>query len=152
LEGIFMTLKEQLNEDMKAAMKAKDKDTLAVIRMVKAAISNKEIEDGELDDTAVLGILAKEVKQRQDTLNEVSKAGRDDLVEQNQKEIGILQGYLPEQLSDEELRQIIEKAVSDSGASSLADMGKVMGIVQPEIKGRADGSKASQIVKEILSK
>ncbi|MDR0899377.1 MAG: GatB/YqeY domain-containing protein [Lactobacillaceae bacterium] len=147
-----MTLKEQLNEDMKAAMKAKDKDTLAVIRMVKAAISNKEIEDGELDDTAVLGILAKEVKQRQDTLNEVSKAGRDDLVEQNQKEIGILQGYLPEQLSDEELRQIIEKAVSDSGASSLADMGKVMGIVQPEIKGRADGSKASQIVKEILSK
>lgn len=147
-----MTLKEQLNEDMKAAMKAKDKDTLAVIRMVKAAISNKEIEDGELDDTAVLGILAKEVKQRQDTLNEVSKAGRDDLVEQNQKEIGILQSYLPEQLSDEELRQIIEKAVSDSGASSLADMGKVMGIVQPEIKGRADGSKASQIVKEILSK
>ena len=145
-----MSIKEQLSEDMKAAMKSKDKIALSTIRMAKAAIANKEIEDGELDDNAILGILAKEVKQRKDTIEEVKKADRVDLVEQNEAEIVVLQKYLPEQLTDEELKEIIQSAVSQSGANSLADMGKVMGIVQPQIKGRADGTKASQIVKEIL--
>lgn len=145
-----MTINEQLTEDMKAAMKAKDKTALATIRMVKAAISNKEIDEGELDDSAILGVLAKEVKQRQDTIVEVSKANRADLVEQNEAEIEVLKKYLPEQLSDNELTEIIKKAINDTDSTSLADMGKVMGIVQPEIKGRADGTKASAIVKDLL--
>lgn len=146
-----MSLQDQLTNDMKQAMKDKDKTALAVIRMVKTAIKNAEISNGEaLDESGVLGVLAKEVKQRQDTIAEVKKAGRDDLVEANEAEIKILQNYLPEPLTDAEVEAIIEKAIADTGAASLADMGKVMGAVQPQIKGRADGGKVSAIVKEKL--
>lgn len=146
-----MSLQDQLTNDMKQAMKDHDKTALAVIRMVKTAIKNTEISNGEaLDDSGILGVLAKEVKQRQDTIAEVKKAGRDDLVNANEAEIKILQKYLPEPLTDDEISQIIDKAIADTGAASLADMGKVMGKVQPQIKGRADGGKVSAIVKEKL--
>jgi uncharacterized protein YqeY len=148
-----MSLKEELNNDLKEAMKNKDKLTLSVIRMAKAAISNQEIADGkELTDTDLVGVLAKEVKQRQDTLVEVKKVGRDDLVQAAQNEINILQKYLPEPLSDEQIQNLIKNVIEKTNANSIQDLGKVMGMLQSQIKGRADGSKVSQLVKDLLNK
>lgn len=147
-----MSLLDQLNEDMKQAMKDKDKLKLSVIRMVKSAIKNEEINvQKELSDDEVLTVLNRELKQRRDSLQEFEKAGREDLVEKTRAEIEILQGYLPEQLSEEELRAIISETIAAVGASSKKEMGKVMGALMPKIKGRADGRLVQQMVQEMLA-
>ena len=137
-----MSLKEQLTEDMKTAMKAKEagKQRLGVIRLVRGAVRQLEI-DGkkELDDAGVLAVLSKEVKQRRDSIEEFRKGGREDLVKQNEEEIAILMEYLPQQLSEDEVRSLVKEAVTASGASSPKDMGKVMKLLMPKVKGRADG-------------
>ncbi len=149
-----MSLKEQLTEDMKTAMKAKaeGKQRLAVIRMVRSAIRQAEI-DGktELDDAGVVSIISKEVKSRRDSIEEFRKGGREDLVEQNEAEIAVLMPYLPKQLSEDEIRELVKAAVAQTGASSPKDMGKVMGALMPKVKGRADGKLVNTIVREALN-
>lgn len=149
-----MSLKEQLAEDMKAAMKAKEagKQQLSVIRMVRAAIRQIEI-DGkkELDDNGVIDIISKEVKMRNDSIEEFKKGDRQDLVAQNEAEIAVLMTYLPQQLSEDEVRSLVKDAVAASGASSQKEMGKVMGLLMPKVKGRADGKLVNTLVREMLN-
>lgn len=148
---IISSLKERLTEDMKSAMKSKEKERLSVIRMTRAAIKNVEIDKRkDLDDQEVLQVLSKEVKQRRDSIQEYEKAGKEDTVKQLEREIAILQEYLPEQLSQEELEEITDEIIAEVGASTMADMGKVMGAIMPKIRGRADGSQINKIVKERL--
>ena len=148
-----MSLKEQLTEDMKTAMKAKEagKQRLGVIRLVRGAVRQMEI-DGkkELDDAGVLAVLSKEVKQRRDSIEEFRKGGREDLVKQNEEEIAILMEYLPQQLSEDEVRSLVKEAVTASGASSPKDMGKVMKLLMPKVKGRADGKLVNDLVRGML--
>ena len=147
-----MSIKEQLANDMKEAMKAKEKERLAVIRMVRGAIRQQEI-DGktELDDEAVIAVISKEVKMRKDSIVDFQKGGRDDLVAQNEAEIAFLMPYLPKQLTEGEVRELVKEAVEKTGASSPKDMGKVMGALMPKVKGRADGKMVNQLVKEALN-
>ncbi|MDI3547724.1 MAG: uncharacterized protein PWR10_1376 [Halanaerobiales bacterium] len=146
------SLKERLLEDMKTAMKNKDKERLSVIRMARASIKNVEIEKRkDLDDQEVIDVLAKEVKQRRDSITEYEKIGKDDAVEKLKREIEILSEYLPKQLTREEVEELIEDVIIKVGASSMADMGKVMGTIMPKIRGKADGRLVNQIVKEKLS-
>lgn len=148
-----MSVMERLNQDMKQAMKDKSALKLSVIRMVKAAIQNEEITKGKpLSDDDVLTILSRELKQRRDSLQEFEKAGRDDLSSKTREEIDILTSYLPEQLSEEAIRQIVREAIAQVGATSKKEMGKVMGVVIPKVKGKADGSIVQTIVNEELSK
>ena len=146
-----MSLKDQLKEDMKAAMKAREegKIALSVIRMVNSAIKNTEINDKiELDDNGVLGILAKEMKTRQDSLTEFEKAGREDLISHVKEEIAVLQKYMPAQMTEDEIRDVVKKAIAECGAN--VNMGNVMKHVMPHTKGRADGKIVNNIVKELL--
>ena len=147
-----MSIKEQLANDMKEAMKAKEKERLAVIRMVRGDIRQQEI-DGktELDDEAVIAVISKEVKMRKDSIVDFQKGGRDDLVAQNEAEIAFLMPYLPKQLTEDEVRELVKEAVEKTGASSPKDMGKVMGALMPKVKGRADGKMVNQLVKEALN-
>ncbi len=144
-----MSLREQLNEDLKSAMRAKDQARLSVIRSVKAAILAQETrgERISLDEAGILQVIAKEIKERKDANREFERGGRQDLVEKNLKEIEVLSSYLPEPLSEEELREIIENAVQASAAMSAKDMGKVMAIVTPQIRGRAEGRHVAELVK-----
>ncbi len=146
-----MALKEKISEDMKAAMKAHEKERLAVIRMVRSAIRQMEI-DGkkELDDEGVIAVISKEVKMRKDSLEEFQKGGREDLVAKTQAEIDVLLPYLPEQLSEEEITVLVKEAMEQTGASAPKDMGKVMGVLMPKVKGRADGKLVNGIVKSML--
>lgn len=149
-----MSLKAQLMDDMKAAMKAKEagKQKLAVIRMVRSAIRQAEI-DGtkkELDDNDIIAIISKEVKMRKDSIDEFKKGGREDLVKQTEDEIAVLMPYLPQQLSEDEVRELVKEAIAATGASTPKDMGKVMGKLMPKVKGRADGKMVNSIVKELL--
>ncbi|MFG6148474.1 GatB/YqeY domain-containing protein [Halobacillus sp. B23F22_1] len=148
-----MSITERLNQDMKTAMKARDKKTLSVIRMVKASMQNEAIKLGknELSEEEELTVLSREVKQRKDSLHEFKEAGREDLVEELYQEIDILQVYMPQQLSDQELDQIVQETIQEVGASSKADMGRVMSAVMPKVKGKADGSKVNQLVLKQLS-
>ncbi|MGY3749437.1 GatB/YqeY domain-containing protein [Vagococcus acidifermentans] len=147
-----MSLLTTLNDDMKAAMKAKDKATLTVIRMLKAAVQNEEIKLGKpLDEDGELTILSREMKQRNESLAEFKKAGRDDLVDKINQEILVVEKYLPKQLTDEEIRQLVQDAITKSGAASVKEFGKVMAIVMPQVKGKADGQVVNGIVKELLS-
>ncbi|WP_096270627.1 GatB/YqeY domain-containing protein [Paucisalibacillus globulus] len=148
-----MSLLSQLNDDMKQAMKNKDKERLSVIRMVKASLQNESIKLGksELSEDEDLTILSRELKQRKDSLQEFKSAGREDLVEKLEMEIKIIQEYMPEQLSDEELSVIVQEAIQETGASSKKDMGKVMSAVMPKVKGKADGSKINKLVQEHLN-
>ncbi|MEK5441782.1 MULTISPECIES: GatB/YqeY domain-containing protein [unclassified Fredinandcohnia] len=148
-----MSLLERLNNDMKTAMKNKEKDKLSVIRMVKAALQNEGIKLGtnELSEEAELTVLTRELKQRKDSLREFSNAGREDLVNKIQTEIEILEVYLPEQLSEEELVEIVKATVQEVNASSKADMGKVMAAIMPKVKGKADGSLINKLVQQQLS-
>ncbi|AZR73166.1 glutamyl-tRNA amidotransferase [Anoxybacter fermentans] len=147
------TLKDELLEDMKIAMKQKDKERLSVIRMARAAIKNVEIDKRkDLTDEEVIEILAKEVKSRRDAITEYEKAGRDDVVQKLQQEIEILSKYLPRQLTREELEVLVNEVVAQVNATSLKDMGKVMGAIMPKVKGRADGKLVNQLVREKLSK
>lgn len=148
-----MSLKDQLKADMKEAMKAREagKVALSVIRMVNSAIKNTEINDHvELDDNGVIVILAKEMKIRQDSLSEFEKGGREDLVEQTKAEMKVLEKYLPKQLEEAEIREIVARAIVACGDN--VNMGNVMKHVMPDTKGRADGKLVSAIVKEALAK
>ena len=146
-----MTLIERLNEDMKQAMKSQDKFRLSVIRMIRSSIKNIEIDQRRtLDDGEVIDILSREIKQRKDALQEFEKAGRSDLVESAQAEIAIISEYLPKQLTEEELQSIIQETIREVGASSKADLGKVMSALMPRIKGRADGKLVNRLVQQQL--
>ena len=146
-----MSLTEQLTADMKEAMKNKEKERLAVIRMVRGAIRQQEI-DGqkELGEEDVIAVISKEVKMRRDSIEEFQKGGREDLVEKTQAEIDVLLPYLPAQLSEDEVRELVKAAVEQTGAATPKDMGKVMGVLMPKVKGRADGKMVNTIVKSFL--
>ncbi|BAU27254.1 hypothetical protein DFP93_11355 [Aneurinibacillus soli] len=146
-----MRLVERLTDDMKQAMKSKDKLKLSVIRMVKSAIKNEEINHGkELSDDEVLTVLTRELKQRRDSLQEFEKAGRDDLAAASRDEIAVLMEYMPEQLGEEDIRKLVAEAIEQTSASSKKDMGKVMGVLMPKVKGRADGALVNKVVQELL--
>lgn len=147
-----MLILDHLNQDMKQAMKDKETLRLSVIRMLKSSLKNEEINLGRvLDEDEVLTILSRELKMRQDSLQEFDNAGRTDLADKTRLEIDIVKSYLPAQLSADEIRDIIREAVTASGATSKKDMGKVMGILIPKVKGRADGKLVNQLVSEMLS-
>jgi len=146
-----MNLKGQIHDDMKTAMKAGDKDRLKVVRLILAAIKQIEVDERtELDDAAVLGVLNKMVKQRRDSVSQFRDGGRDDLADIELDEISVIEKYLPEQLSDEELDQMIGQAIADTGAECIRDMGKVMGAVKAKAAGRADMGAVGTKVKAIL--
>ncbi|MDR0268987.1 GatB/YqeY domain-containing protein [Paenibacillus sp.] len=146
-----MNLSERLNEDMIQAMKSKDKFKLSTIRMVRSTIKNLEIDlKRTLDDNEVLDILSREIKQRKDALQEFKKADRDDLAVNVEAEIEIIGQYLPEQLSEEEIKVIVQQTIQETGASSKADMGKVMSALMPKVKGRSDGKVVNQVVQQFL--
>lgn len=146
-----MTLMEQLTADMKEAMKQGEKERLSVIRLVRGAVRQAEI-DGKktLTDDEVLGVIGKEVKMRRDSIEEFERGGRADLVEKTQAEIAVLMPYLPEQLSADEIKRIVEEVISSVGAASSKDMGKVMGALMPRVKGRADGKLVNETVRALL--
>ncbi len=150
-----MSIKNRLNDDMKQAMKDREagKLRLSVIRMARASIKNVEIDrKKELTDEEVLDVMAKEVKMRRDSLEEFKKGNRPDLVAGLEQEIAILMGYLPEQLSDDEVRVLVAEAVAQTGAAGPKDMGKVMSALMPKVKGRADGKTVNAMVKDALNK
>lgn len=148
-----MSLLERLNNDMKQAMKNKEKDRLTTIRMVKASLQNEAIKFGkqELSEEEELTVLSREVKQRKDSLQEFEKAGRQDLVEKIQTELKHVEVYMPQQLSEEEVTAIVKEAIAETGAASKADMGRVMAVIMPKVKGKADGSLVNKLVQQHLS-
>lgn len=149
-----MSLQERLTEDVKTAMKAREagKSRLSVLRMVKASIRNIEIDrKKELNDEDVLDVLAKEVKMRRDSMDDFRKGNRPDLVAALEEEIAILAEYLPAQLSEEEVRALVDQAVSQAQAVTAKDMGKVMAILMPQVKGKADGKLVNTLVRERLN-
>lgn len=147
-----MTLKERIQNDMKLAMKAGDKHRLKVVRMILAAIKQIEIDQRtELDDPAVSGVLTKMVKQRRDSVSQFTAGDRQDLADIELAEIAVLEDYMPEALSEAELDTLIDKAIADTGAEGMRDMGKVMAIVKAEAEGRADMGKVSGRVKARLT-
>lgn len=145
-------LKARIQEDMKAAMKAGDKRRLGVVRLMLAAIKQREVDERvELDDTQVLVVLDKMIKQRRDSEAQYLKASRSDLADQEAFEILILQEYMPESLSDQEIEKIVAEAIANTGAQSIRDMGKVMGQIKPKVQGRADMGAVGAMVKQKLS-
>ena len=147
-----MSLKARINEDMKAAMRAKESVRLGTIRLLLAAVKQKEVDERiELDDTAVCSIVEKLIKQRKDSLSQFQAAGRDDLVAAEQAELAVLQTYLPEQLSAAEVEAAVAAAIAEAGAASPKDMGKVMGLLKPRLAGRADMGQVSALIKTRLS-
>ncbi len=146
-----MALKDQITADMKAAMKSGDKARLGVIRLILAALKQVEVDERiELDDTRVLAVLDKMVKQRQDSLEQYRQAGRDELAEQEAFEIEVIRQYLPEPLSDAEIDDLVAQALAETGATSMKEMGKVMGWLKPRLQGRADMGAVSARVKARL--
>jgi len=144
-------LTARINDDVKAAMKAKDKPRLGVLRLITAAIKQREVDEQiTLNDEQVLAVLEKMVKQRKDSITQYEKAGRDELAQQEAFEIAIIQDYMPEQLSDAEIDALIAEAISSSGAESMKDMGKVMGLLKPKLAGRADMGAVSGKIKAKL--
>jgi uncharacterized protein len=147
-----VSLLERLNSDIKQAMKNKEKDKLSVIRMIKASIQNEALKTGnEISEEEELTVLSREVKQRKDSLHEFDKAGREDLVEKIRTELQYVELYMPKQLSEEEVSEIVKQAISETGASSKAEMGKVMAVIMPKVKGKADGSLVNKLVQQHLS-
>ncbi len=145
------TIKSKISEDMKAAMKSGDKDKLAAIRNVHAAIRKREIDERiDLTDADVIKVLTSLVKQRQDSIEQFTKGGRQDLVDKESAELALLKAYLPEQMSEAELRAIVAAAVSEAGATTQKDMGAVMKILLPQVAGKADGKLVNQLVREKL--
>ena len=148
-----MSRLNEINQDMKVAMKARDKERLTTIRMLKSALHNEEIRKGsELTEEEEVTVLAREKKQRVESLNEFKAANRDDLVQKLETEIAVVDKYLPEQLSEEEVRSIVQETISQTQSTSMKDMGKVMGALMPKVKGKADGALVSSLVKEELNK
>jgi len=145
-------LKKRLTDDMKSAMRNKEKDRLMTVRTILAAIKQQEVDTREdVDDTAILAILDKQSKQRRESISQYSAAGRDDLVAQEELELGFIQEYLPEPLSDDEIQSLIKEAIDASGATSMKEMGKVMAHIKPRAQGRADMGKISGLIKAALS-
>lgn len=148
-----MSLKVKLMDDLKDSMRNKEKLRKNAITLVRSAIKQKEVDERiELDDEAILDIISKQVKQKKDSINEFKKGNREDLVSQTEKEIAVLMEYLPPQLSEAELELIVKQAIDDTNATSMKDMGKIMGKVMPQIKGRADGSLVNKIVIKYFNK
>ncbi len=146
-----MSLKQEINDQVKHAMKAGEKERLKVLRMLTAAIKQKEVDERiELEDADVLAILDKQVKQRRESIEQYRAGGRDDLADAEQVEIDVLSDFLPTPLTPEELDALIDKAIADTGASGMADMGKVMGDLKPKVQGRADMKGVSQAVRARL--
>jgi len=146
------TLKPQLTSDMKSSMKSGDKQRLGVVRLMLAAIKQIEVDERiELDDTRILAVLDKMTKQRRESISHYSNAGRDDLVAVEQAEIDLIQEYLPEALSESEINDLVEQSIATTGAASIKDMGKLMGVLKPQLQGRADMGKVSQLIKSRLS-
>ncbi len=149
------TLREQIDIDLKTAMRAKEETVLSTLRMLKSAIQYKEVEPGAqapLDDAAVVGVLSTLIKQRRDSIQQYQEANRADLAEKEQTELAVLQRYLPAQLTADQLREEVEKAVAESGATSAKDMGAVMKVLMPRVQGKAEGKAVSEEVKAQLSK
>ena len=145
-------LKQRLQDDMKAALKAGDKEQLGTIRLINAAIKQREVDERiELSDTDVLAVLEKMVKQRRDSLAQYQGAGRDDLAAKEASEIVICQAYMPEPMSEAEIDACIDAAIAEAGASSMRDMGKVMGMIKPQMQGRADMGQVSARIKKRLT-
>jgi hypothetical protein len=148
-----MSIKTQLNDSMKDAMKSRDEVRKRTIRMALAAVKQAEVDKrSELDDIAITNILQKEVKNRRESLEEAKKANRPDLVEANQAEIDVLQAFLPKAMPAEELRALVQATIEETGAASPADMGKVMKTVMPKVAGRAPNDMVSATVRELLQK
>ncbi|AOH55759.1 GatB/YqeY domain-containing protein [Peribacillus muralis] len=147
-----MSLLERLNNDMKQAMKNKEKDKLSVIRMLKASIQNEALKlRQDLTDNEELTVLSRELKQRKDSLQEFENAGRSDLVDKVRTELVYVEAYMPEQLSEEEISDIVQQTIKEVNATSKADMGRVMGALMPKVKGKADGSLVNKLVLQHLS-
>jgi len=164
-----MTLKEKINQDFKEAFKAKEEKRVSVLRMLNSAIKNKELEkrakliktvteeaelqkQSQLIDEEVLAVLGTEAKKRKDSIEQFNRGGRPEMATSEAEELKILAAYLPEQMGEEEVRKLVKEAVAESGASSAADLGKVMKVLMPKVKGRADGNLVNRIVKEELEK
>ena len=147
-----MSLKQRLTDDMKAAMKGGDKGSLGVIRLVNAAIKQKEVDERiELDDAAVLAVLEKMVKQRKDSVSQFEAANREDLAAIERAELAVIDTYLPAKLGEADILAAIEAAVAETGASSPADMGKLMGVLKPRLAGQADMGQVSALIKKKLA-
>ncbi|PQJ88225.1 MULTISPECIES: GatB/YqeY domain-containing protein [Aliivibrio] len=147
-----MALIEKLKDEQKLAMKAKDKLRLGTIRLALSEIKQREI-DGHttLSDDEIIAVLTKMVKQRRDSVSQFTAAGRDDLADKESAEISVLDDFMPQALTDEEVAELLDKAIIESGAAGMQDMGKVMGVLKPQIQGRADMGKVSQLVKSKLA-
>ena len=147
-----MDINARLNEQMVAAAKAKDKIRLSAVRMLKTALHNKEIDlMRPLNDTECMQVISAMVKQRKDSIEQFAKGGRQDLVEKEEAELNVLQEFLPDQMSDDDVESLIKKIIADVGAVSVKDMGKVMKALMPQITGKADGKAAGEKVKALLS-
>ena len=147
-----MNLREKLNEDIKAAMKAREQDRLNALRLMLSAVKQREVDERiTLDDAGVVAVVEKMIKQRKDSISQYEKAARQDLADKEKFEIGVIEAYLPHQLGQDEIDAAISDAIQATGAKSPADMGKVMGVVKPKLAGRADMGKVSALVKTKLS-
>jgi uncharacterized protein YqeY len=147
-----MSLRERINEDMKSAMKARESERLAALRLFLSAVKQREVDERvTLDDAGVVSVVEKMIKQRKDSIAQYEKAQRQDLADKEKYEISVLEGYLPKQMSAQEVEAAVAEALAQSGAKSPADMGKVMGILKPKLAGRADMGKVSAMVKSKLA-
>ncbi|WP_321845901.1 GatB/YqeY domain-containing protein [Paraburkholderia bannensis] len=148
-----MSLKDRINDDMKAAMRARESERLATIRLLLAAIKQREVDERvTLDDAGITAVIDKMIKQRKDSISQFEAAARTDLVEKEQAELAVLATYMPEQLSDAEIAAEVQAAVAQVGAAGPQDMGKVMGVLKPKLAGRADMTAVSGLVKAALTK
>jgi uncharacterized protein len=146
-----MDLKERLTGDYRQAMKDGDKLKVSTIRLVLAEIKNAEIaKRAELDEDELLSVVSREARKRRESIEEFGKGGRQDLVDKEERELEMIEAYMPEQLSEDEVRRTVEQAIADVGATSASDLGKVMGVLMPRLKGKADGKKVNQMVRELL--
>jgi uncharacterized protein YqeY len=147
-----MSVLEKLNKDMVLAMKSKDKDRLTTVRMLKAAIQNEalKLRKPDLTPDEEVTVLSREMKQRKDSHHEFTKAGREDLIEKLDVEIAIVQEYMPEQMTEEEVKKVVQETITETGATSKSDLGKVMAALMPKVKGKADGTLVNQIVRNLL--
>ena len=142
----------QIKSDMKEAMKAGEKEEVSTLRMLISSLNNAKIESGgELSDDEVIDVLSTEAKQRKESIEAYRGGGRDDLADKEENELEVVQSYLPEQLDDDEIADIVDEAIEETGAETRSDMGRVMGKVMPQVKGQADGSKVKEIVMEKLA-
>jgi len=147
-----MSIRDRLNEDLKTAMKAREQERLAALRLMLASVKQREVDERvTLDDAGVVAVVEKMIKQRKDSIAQYEKAQRQDLADKEKYEISVLEGYLPKQMSQQELEAAVAEALAASGAKSAADMGKVMGVLKPKLAGRADMGKVSALVKSKLA-